>query len=133
MTNRMKWMTGVGLFLLSSVEQTLCSLYGRFFEEPLDPVVLLGIAGLVYAIQKYKFPEMEVSNKSLFVKLIVGCLLFSIASIVFSKGAFYLLTPNEMTLTETAILAVVKSCASLGWCLATIAALLALRDVFTMK
>ena len=133
MTNRMKGVLGVGVFILSSVEQAAGIFYGRWFEQPIDPVVLLGIAGLVYAVQKFKTPVMEVTSLSRFIKLMIGCLLLSVLCVAFTRGASYMIATHLPTLSVVGVVSLVKSLASLAWCFATIAALFALRDAFTMK
>lgn len=134
MTNRMKAIVGIGVFALSSVEQFVSSLNGRFFEQPIDPVFLLGIAALVYGIQKIKNPKKEVPDFSRLMQFMGGCLLLALMSIVFGQGADYLvstyvLNPFNMNIFITLI----KALHSFFWCLATILALLGLREVFLIK
>lgn len=134
MTNRMKAIVGIGVFALSSVEQFFSSLNGRFFEQPIDPVFLLGIAALVYGIQKIKNPKKEVPDFYRLMQFMGGCLLLALMSIVFGQGADYLvrtyvLNPFNMNIFITLI----KALHSFFWCLSTILALLGLREVFLIK
>ena len=133
MKNRMKGILGIGVFVLSSVEQLAAGFYGRFFEQPIDPVVLLGIVGLVYAIQKFKMPHLKVESESRFIKFMAGSLGFSFACVGFGMASVYAMADGTLSTAMMAMVAIVKSLSSLSWCLATITALLALRDVFAMK
>lgn len=133
MTNRMKGIMGIACFVLTSVEQGLSSYFGRFFEQPIDPIFLLGIVGLVYGIQKFKLPDTEVADVSKLVKYMVGSLILAIVSIACAKLGAYLVFSQAMSFSMTGLIATIKSISSFGWCLSTIGALLSLRDVFLMK
>lgn len=133
MTNRRKGILGISMFVLSSLEQTLCAFFGRFFEQPIDPIVLLGIVGLVYGIQKFKLPNTEVANGTKFVKYMLGSLFLGIGSIFFGIGASCVVITQSPSLSTIGLVVTLKTLASLAWCLSTIGALLSLRDVFLMK